>query len=1011
MLCLSGCQPGELSGPADPNLTDGPRAAADAAGATTDAAGSADTDSRGAADLTTVDAAPADTDALAQDAASAVDSGADLTPVDSAVDAPPPQCTTHCDCQQGAFCYQGKCLTDPRHPVYCCTKAGCPPGSWCIDGSGQRSTCAESAAHPCQTACDCGPAHCCIVTPGQTTGVCVKDVDDPRFPGGTAINGLSCQPGVDPTYCCSTPECQLGKLAYAKTSSSFRCVRAKTGDVDTACGGAFCYGSSCNCAAGESCVDTLPLGQKNALAPPGKSCGALAGGTCVSNSLAEAVFGFAAADLLPCCATGCSTPGAPCIAGAHRSGGRWAYQRLVARCEPTPANGCACGDAVCCVSEVKTCPQDCSCGDGICQVYETLASCAADCTPASCGDGSCSGSETQVTCPADCPGRCEDASVYPGLASRVCGNGVCGDPASPGVKSTCDWSEPESCRTCPQDCGACQWKIIRGTSATVAKAEYFWSVWGASTSDVFAVGRNGTIIHYDGARWNAMTSGVTGHLRSVWGSSSSNVFAVGIKGTILHFDGASWTKMSSPSTDWLYGVWGTAASDVWAVGDQRILRYDGSGWTSSYSGPEALRAVWGSASSDIWAVGDKGNDQGGAVHFDGTSWTQVTVPPSETLSAVIGTAANNVYALSTDGTVVRYAGSGWKTFDPLNVLVQMNGLWAAPNGNLLAVGDDNEVHLHDGSGWKQIAGGKPPVDLQSIWGVNATDAFIVGHRGSLLRFDGASLLSARPPVIDYQHAWGTSGGPLFVTGRDGSDDPVSLRYDGTAWTALPLPVGTRPIVSIDGLSPTAVHAATLGTNWLAFDGTKWSAQPTGWSVPFNAIWAVSSSDVWAVGNTHTYRYDGSVWKSVTSLGGLALWGAPGGDVFVGTFDALWRYDQSNWSKVATIAAASQISEVWGTSASDLFFATLGPLYHYDGTSVTTALPNSNVYGIWGASSSDVVAVSSHRLFQFDGTGWSAARVDLREHGTSSCRTLLDVAPGPAGKLYVVGYGELVLERQ
>ncbi|UCG87456.1 MAG: hypothetical protein JSW71_02615, partial [Gemmatimonadota bacterium] len=47
------------------------------------------------------------------------------------------------------------------------------------------------------------------------------------------------------------------------------------------------------------------------------------------------------------------------------------------------------------------------------------------------------------------------------------------------------------------------------------------------SNDVFAVGYNGTIVHYDGAGWSAMTSGTGVELRGVWGTSSSDVFVVG----------------------------------------------------------------------------------------------------------------------------------------------------------------------------------------------------------------------------------------------------------------------------------------------------------------------------------------------------------------------------------------------------------------------------------------------------------------------------------------------------
>ena len=60
------------------------------------------------------------------------------------------------------------------------------------------------------------------------------------------------------------------------------------------------------------------------------------------------------------------------------------------------------------------------------------------------------------------------------------------------------------------------------------------SVWGSSGNDVFAVGNDGTILHYDGSDWSLMSSGTTVEICNVWGNTGSDVFAVGFSGTILH---------------------------------------------------------------------------------------------------------------------------------------------------------------------------------------------------------------------------------------------------------------------------------------------------------------------------------------------------------------------------------------------------------------------------------------------------------------------------------------------
>jgi hypothetical protein len=108
------------------------------------------------------------------------------------------------------------------------------------------------------------------------------------------------------------------------------------------------------------------------------------------------------------------------------------------------------------------------------------------------------------------------------------------------------------------------------------------SVWGNSTSDVFAVGYGSTILHYDGSTWTPTVSDATASLDGVWGSTGSDVFAVGYGGTILHYDGSSWTQMASGTGSWLQGVWGSSASDVFALGyGNTVLHYDGSSWKRS----------------------------------------------------------------------------------------------------------------------------------------------------------------------------------------------------------------------------------------------------------------------------------------------------------------------------------------------------------------------------------------------------------------------------------------------
>src|SRR5688572_11723443 len=72
------------------------------------------------------------------------------------------------------------------------------------------------------------------------------------------------------------------------------------------------------------------------------------------------------------------------------------------------------------------------------------------------------------------------------------------------------------------------WKAMQsGTTATLLE------VWGIDETHVYATGSGGTMLRFDGTSWSAMpnSAGPT-EIWGIWGSSSTNLFAVGQNGSI-----------------------------------------------------------------------------------------------------------------------------------------------------------------------------------------------------------------------------------------------------------------------------------------------------------------------------------------------------------------------------------------------------------------------------------------------------------------------------------------------
>ncbi len=103
--------------------------------------------------------------------------------------------------------------------------------------------------------------------------------------------------------------------------------------------------------------------------------------------------------------------------------------------------------------------------------------------------------------------------------------------------------------------------------------QWLTGVWGSSSNDIFAVGMNNTILHYDGNFWSPMAPPehiLPTHYMDVWGSSSDDVYAVTFSGIIAHYDGNKWS-VASHEEGRLQGIWGSSATDVFAVGDEGLI--------------------------------------------------------------------------------------------------------------------------------------------------------------------------------------------------------------------------------------------------------------------------------------------------------------------------------------------------------------------------------------------------------------------------------------------------------
>ncbi len=132
-----------------------------------------------------------------------------------------------------------------------------------------------------------------------------------------------------------------------------------------------------------------------------------------------------------------------------------------------------------------------------------------------------------------------------------------------------------------------------------------------SPTDGWAVGDNGTIIHWDGYAWSTVPSPTTQTLNAVSMVSATDGWAVGDGGTILHWDGHAWSRIPSPTADTLRDVM-VSATDGWAIGGLSscssfgcvttsiILHWNGQVWSSVPSPTNALLSSIAMLSTNDW---------------------------------------------------------------------------------------------------------------------------------------------------------------------------------------------------------------------------------------------------------------------------------------------------------------------------------------------------------------------------------------------------------------------------
>jgi hypothetical protein len=285
-------------------------------------------------------------------------------------------------------------------------------------------------------------------------------------------------------------------------------------------------------------------------------------------------------------------------------------------------------------------------------------------------------------------------------------------------------------------------------------------VWGTSSDNVFAVGGprgNGgasAVLRYDGHVWKDLSGDLApNHSETFWwahGTSGRDLWLVGENGRISHYDGSIFTEHASGTRATLYGVWAHAPDDVWAVGgtpeggptqpNDVVLHFDGTGWSPSPLPQTLGRAffkVWGTAADNIYIVGEAAT----IWHRSGATWALETNPAKRTLTTVAGCGPQEVYAVG-GRDVLRSDGSSWTGVD-VTLDNDVSGVACARPNNVVIVGSGGlKARMVDGQ-WHDDFGAEPyNTELHGAWAAPDGAYWAVGGDYITAPSPGAARLGA-----------------------------------------------------------------------------------------------------------------------------------------------------------------------------------------------------------------------------------------------------------------------------
>jgi len=242
--------------------------------------------------------------------------------------------------------------------------------------------------------------------------------------------------------------------------------------------------------------------------------------------------------------------------------------------------------------------------------------------------------------------------------------------------------------------------------------------------------------------WESQESGIKETLFDLWGDSWNNIYGVGLQGVVAHFNGYTWQPQPGGENEMTLRSVHGADGAVYAVGDQgTALKFNGAKWEAMpQPGGATLRGVWAGSQTSVIVVGDYC-----AYLWDGLKWTFMPGQVFHKFNSVFGVNSANVWAVGDYGFIIRLVNGIWVN-EPSPVGYTLFDVWGTSPVDVWAVGDSGTIIHYDGTQWTVVESGTKAT-LKSVFGTGPQDVTIVGGKGTILHWDGTMLTDESLPGV------------------------------------------------------------------------------------------------------------------------------------------------------------------------------------------------------------------------------------------------------------------------